>query len=241
MNKKAILLTLSFFSALLVWSQNEKSCMIPMIGSEAPSFKAESTNGTINFPQDFGKNWKIIFSHPRDFTPVCSSELLELSYLQQDFEKLGVKLIVVSTDNLSQHFDWKASLESITYQGRNPQKINFPIVTDNNYEISRKYGMIQPDVSDTKDVRGVFIIDPENRVQTIQFYPMNVGRNMDEIKRTVEALQASQDNIVIPANWQPGNDVMLSYRNEDQKEASQNVNSKDVYEVAWYMVFKKMQ
>jgi peroxiredoxin (alkyl hydroperoxide reductase subunit C) len=240
MKKIALIIMFVSLSALMALAQNENAISVPMIGSEAPAFKAESTNGTINFPRDFGKSWKIIFSHPRDFTPVCSSELLELSYLQPDFDKLGVKLIVVSTDNLSQHNDWKASLETINYGGRAPKKINFPIVSDADYSIAREYGMIQPASSDKKDVRGVFIINPDNIVQAIMFYPMNVGRNMDEIKRTVIALQTSQDNVVIPANWKPGGDVMLSYLTEEQKTTQMDENSNDIYEVVWYMVFRKM-
>jgi peroxiredoxin 2/4 len=240
MKKTALLIILLCCTTILSWSQKKNNSAIPLIGTEAPSFKAESTNGTVNFPDDYGKNWKIIFSHPQDFTPVCSSELLELSYLQPEFDKLGVKIIVVSTDKLSQHFEWKASLETIQYEGRAPQKINFPIVSDEQYDISEKYGMFHYQVSTPKDIRGVFIVDPDNIVQAIYFYPMSIGRNMGEFVRTVQALQAVQNNVVIPANWEPGKDVMLTYLSDQDKIEKEKANNSAIYEVSWFMVFKKM-
>ena len=240
MKKSLFIIILLGFSATQLFPQNGTSYTIPLIGSVAPSFKAESTNGQINFPEDYGKNWKIIFSHPQDFTPVCSSELLELAHLQSEFEKLGVKVLVVSTDKVEQHFRWKASLETITYEGRAPEKINFPIVSDDKYLIADRYGMLHEPTSTSKDIRGVFIIDPDNIIQAIYFYPVSVGRNMDEIVRTVEALQIANNNIVTPANWEPGDDVMLKYMTDEDKAENQGTHDSDVYELTWYMVFKKM-
>jgi len=237
--KKITLISLMFcLFATSAWSQNTMS--IPLIGDKAPSFTAESTNGQITFPGDYGKNWKILFSHPKDFTPVCSSELLELANMQSDFEQLGVKLVVLSTDKLSQHKLWKESLESINYQGVAPQKIKFPLVEDETYNISKLYGMLHAGTSTTKDVRGVFIINPDNIVEAVYFYPMSIGRNMDEIKRTVIALQTAQNNILTPANWQPGDDVILSYLTDEEKAIMKKANA-TIYEVAWYMIFKKMK
>jgi peroxiredoxin 2/4 len=240
MKKTALLIILLCFTTILLWSQKKNNSSIPLIGSEAPAFKAESTNGPVNFPEDYGKNWKIIFSHPQDFTPVCSSELLELSYLQPEFDKLGVKILVVSTDQLSQHVAWKASLETIQYKGRTPQKINFPLVSDEHYKISEKYGMYHYPTSTAKDIRGVYIIDADNIVQAIVFYPMSIGRNMDEFVRTVEALQTAQNNMVIPANWKPGDDVMLTYLNDQDKAEKEKADQSAIYEVSWYMIFRKM-
>lgn len=240
MKKIASLIILLCLVSSLAWSQKRSGDRIPLIGSVAPSFKAESTNGTVNFPDDFGKSWKIIFSHPQDFTPVCSSELLELSYLQPEFDKLGVKVLVVSTDKLSQHNEWKSSLETITYLGRPPQKINFPIVSDEDYKISKEYGMVHHPTSTAKDIRGVYIIDPDNIVQAVCFYPMNIGRNMEEFVRTVQALQTAHDNVVMPANWEPGKDVMLSYLNHEDKAEKEMANNSPIYEVSWYMIFKKL-
>jgi peroxiredoxin 2/4 len=220
------------------WSQGQGNYSIPLIGSQAPSFTAKSTNGSITFPTDYGSSWKIIFSHPKDFTPVCSSELIELANLQPEFAKLNTKVVVISTDNLQQHNDWKASLETVQYQGQPTADIKFPIIDDSDKSISKMYGMLQPASNNEKDVRGVFIINPDNVVEAVFFYPIDVGRNMDEILRTVEALQTTKNNIVTPANWQPGQDVMLSYMTDEQKKELE-AKSTNIYQVAWYMTLMK--
>jgi peroxiredoxin (alkyl hydroperoxide reductase subunit C) len=212
---------------------------MPLIGEKAPAFISSTTNGTINFPSDFGRKWKILLSHPADFTPVCSSEILELAYLQEDFDKLNVKLMVVSTDSLYTHFQWKKALEAVTYKDRAPVKINFPLADDKKFTASREYGMIYTGSTSTKDVRGVFIIDPSNIVQAIIYYPMSVGRNMDEIKRTVIALQTvANGNISTPANWQEGNDVIL--RSKPGTDDLNKPENSGIYDVAWFMTFKKL-
>jgi peroxiredoxin 2/4 len=240
MKKIALLTTLLCFGVLLSWSQKLENVQIPLIGDQAIKFTGESTNGPITFPDDYGRKWKILFSHPKDFTPVCSSELLELASLQNDFKKLNTALLVISTDNLEQHDTWKKSLETVNYDGKGPQKIDFPLVADENKVISAEYGMLHPNSSTTKDVRGVFIIDPDNKIAAIIFYPSNVGRNMDEIKRALIALQTAKDNVVTPANWQPGKDVILSYLTPEQEQQVGKPNS-DIYQVAWYMTFMKMR
>jgi peroxiredoxin (alkyl hydroperoxide reductase subunit C) len=232
-----IILFVCAFSALS-WSQN--STNVPLIGDKAPSFTAASTNGQITFPDDYGKKWKILLSHPKDFTPVCSSEILQLADMQKDFDKLNVQIVVLSADNIDQHKEWKSSLECINYKGEGAQKILFPIVADESLKVSKSYGMVHSAASSVKDVRGVFIIDPDNVVQAIYFYPMGVGRNLDEIKRTVIALQTVQANVVVPVNWQPGDDVILTYLT-DQEKAEMSKPNPNIYQLAWYMTFKKMQ
>jgi peroxiredoxin 2/4 len=235
---------LSLFFVMLVTailpslSQGQSNYAIPLIGSQAPSFTAKSTNGDINFPSDYGNSWKIIFSHPKDFTPVCSSELIELANLQPEFAKLNTKVVVLSTDNLQQHKDWKSSLETVQYEGKATPAIKFPIIDDSDKSISRLYGMLQPASNNERDVRGVFIINPDNVVEAIFFYPTDVGRNMDEIMRTVQALQTTQNNIVTPANWEPGQDVMLSYMTDEQKKELE-AKSPNIYQIAWYMTLMK--
>jgi len=212
---------------------------IPLIGESAPSFTAESTSGTINFPNDYGNYWKIILSHPMDFTPVCSTELIELAKLQDEFEKIGVKLLVVSTDPLDTHEQWKAILENIDYKEYNPQKINFPILDDSDLVIAKLYGMIHLETDNNKDVRGVFIIDPENKIRAEYFYPQEIGRNMDEVLRTVIALQTSdRDKIMTPANWEIGNDVIVPFPLKENM-ALMNKESGDYYQYSWFMIFKK--
>lgn len=219
-------------------AQNKKNTETPLIGSEAPAFTAISTHGTLNFPNDFGDSWKILLSHPKDFTPVCSSELLELAHQQKEYKELGAKLIVVSTDKLDSHLHWKAALEEISYKGLDPVKINFPLVDDHQYVISKSYGMIHSQASLEENIRGVFIIDPDNKVRAIYFYPMEVGRNMEELKRTLIALQTNYRNqmALTPANWQPGEDVMVPFLKDEELAELGNVDSK-VYQKAWFMSY----
>lgn len=237
----ALLLLLVCSSNL--WSQ-DKHLSIPLIGDDAPSFTAETTEGTLEFPRDFGNKWKIIFSHPRDFTPVCSSEILELAQMQNDFNQLGVKLLIVSTDELPRHQAWKAALEDLSYKNKQSVKIKFPLVDDNSMQISKKYGMLHQPTSTTKDVRGVFIIDPNDKIEAIFFYPMNIGRNMDEIKRTVVALQAAgkgKNHMLTPANWQAGDDLMVPQFPYTDKQLQENPSLKDAYyNVGSFMWFKKV-
>lgn len=220
MKKHFLLFALLVQATLQLSAQKDTLSRIPLIGEEAPSFIAESTNGTINFPSDYGKNWKILFSHPADFTPVCSSEILELATMQNDFDKLNVKLVILSTDNLERHYSWKRTLETLATNGREPVKIKFPLIDDKSRIICRMYGMISPNVNSTRAVRGVYIISPENRIESINFYPMSVGRNMEEIKRTVIALQTTHSmQVLTPANWHIGDDVMLPYLDRNQQAA----------------------
>jgi peroxiredoxin (alkyl hydroperoxide reductase subunit C) len=219
------------FSAL-TFSQNVTE--IPLLGDKAPSFSGESTQGVIHFPKDFGDHWKLILSHPRDFTPVCTTELLELANMQEEFKKLNVDIIVISTDTLYSHQAWIKSMEGIKFRDREAVKIDFPLVDDNSKRISYKYGMLHKNINISKDVRGVFVVDPENTIRLVQFYPMEVGRNMNEIKRTIMALQTTATaQVCTPANWEPGDDVLIPYR---VHETSTNP---DVYQLTWYLTFKK--
>jgi peroxiredoxin (alkyl hydroperoxide reductase subunit C) len=239
--KKSILILVIVFSSLkLLVAQQGESQRIPLIGTQAPSFKSPSTNGMINFPRDFGNHWKIIFAHPRDFTPVCSSEILELAYRQQEFKDLDAKIIVLSVDKMVSHLSWKADLESIEFKGREKVKINFPLVVDSSAVISYKYGMLDSNSRVGQSVRGVFFIDPENTIRAFQFYPNEVGRNTDEILRTLKALQEHDriDGIVLPANWQPGDDYMLPFLSPEDKEELKKPDS-DIYYINWYMIYKK--
>jgi peroxiredoxin 2/4 len=249
--KKFLLFILAAFLVTSLWSQNasmssskqvvkeDRNFRIPLIGESAPSFTAESTNGTINFPGDFGRKWKILFSHPQDFTPVCSTEILELAYLQDEFDKLGVKLVVVSTDVLDSHVQWKKSLESINLNNRGLVQIKFPLVADKDLAVSKAYGMIHAATNTTKDVRGVFIINPDNVVSAIYFYPPSVGRNTDELLRTVKALQTTfADKVMTPVNWKAGNDLLVPIPPKTDAN-SKNAIADGYYSPVWYLIFKK--
>lgn len=213
---------------------------IPLIGEKSPSFTAESTAGTINFPMDYGSSWKIILSHPMDFTPVCSTELIELAKLQDEFENLDVKLLAVSTDPLEVHIQWKKALEQINYKRYPRQKLDFPIVDDTNLIIAKLFGMIHLESDNNRDVRGVFIIDPNNKIRSEVFYPQEVGRNMNELLRTIIALQtADRDNVMIPANWTKGNDVLIPFPLKADM-STMNKESGEYYQYSWFLIFKKM-
>jgi peroxiredoxin (alkyl hydroperoxide reductase subunit C) len=232
-----------FATAFVIFTLSQLSAqdvLVPMIGSKAPSFTANSTNGKINFPADYGKNWKILFSHPKDFTPVCSSEMLELAYDQKSFDELGVKLAVLSTDILEQHNSWKSALEEIHYKDRDPVKINFPLIADNDLTVSKLYGMIQSPESISKNIRGVYFIDPDNNIRAIMFYPNEVGRNIEELKRTVIALQSNyaHRDTVTPANWQKGDDVIIPVLSQSDKDNLDSPDS-DYYQMSWFLTFKK--
>lgn len=232
------------FSWSSIWAQGTRHSYIPLIGDPAPCFKAETTSGQLNFPSDYGMKWKIIFSHPHDFTPVCSSELMTLAQMQMDFESLNVQIVVLSTDELKMHLLWKKEIEATKYKNKEPVQINFPLIDDHNRTISNQYGMLHKSVSGTKDVRGVFIINPENKVEAILFYPMNLGRNMDEIKRAVIALQTSgtgNNRYLMPANWKIGDDVLVSHFPYTNAEITANPDLKLLYyNVGSFMWFKKM-
>ncbi|MFZ0281208.1 MAG: redoxin domain-containing protein [Bacteroidales bacterium] len=241
--KKNLLFVVLIFSATVLLSQEKKedrNYRIPLIGEVAPSFTAESTNGTINFPVDYGRHWKVLFSHPQDFTPVCSSEILELAFLQSEFDKLDTKLVVMSTDPVETHRDWKKALENLDYKGRTSEKIKFPIVDDERLTVSKQYGMIHAPSNTTRDVRGVFIIDPDNVVEAIYFYPTNVGRSTEEILRTITALQtAKKNNVLTPADWQAGNDVFVPYPPKTEGDKT-DAGMGDIYKVSWFMTAKRL-
>jgi peroxiredoxin 2/4 len=237
--KTVSLLVIAVFCSITMWSQNN----IPMLGNSAPSFEANTTNGKINFPGDFGKSWKILFSHPKDFTPVCTSEILQLAKMQNEFESLGVKIAIISTDDILSHQQWKQSMEDILKENNDTSKIYFPFIDDSNAKISNQYGMLHAWENTTRDVRGVFVIDPENKIRTVSFYPMNLGRNMDEIKRTIIALQISEkSNVLMPANWKYGGDVLMPYLPYSESDLKENPDLKNqFYKVGMNMWYKKGQ
>jgi peroxiredoxin 2/4 len=201
---------------------------------------AQSTNGEIEFPGDFGLSWKILITEPKAFTPVCSSELLELAYQQESFNDLNAKLILIVTDLLEQGRFWKMLVEEVNYKDRGRVKINFPLVEDSFYKIANLYGLICPEVKLGQSIRAVFIIDPDNKLKTVFHYPIEVGISIDELRRTLIALQTNYNYplVVTPANWQPGEDLMVPVISEPEREKIGNPDS-DLYQLSWCMTFKK--
>ncbi len=240
---KRIYLTIITFAfiSLAFSAQAQKVNCIPMLGDLAPSFSAKTTQGSINFPTDYLGKWKILFSHPADFTPVCSTELLDLADMQEEFKKLNTELLVLSTDGLNSHIEWIKSLENIQNSEGSNVGINFPLVPDVGLEISSKYGMIHSNISTTKTVRGVFIINPENVICAMFFYPTTTGRNLEEIKRTIVALQESDRyDVLTPSNWQPGDDFLIdSPASLEEAEKLAKKNDPSLYSKDWYLWYKK--
>lgn len=232
-------LTLVIFLMGNAFAQDNK---IPLIGSKAPSFTAETTNGEITFPEDFGDNWKILFSHPQDFTPVCTSELLELAYMHDEFEALGISVAVISTDEVKMHKIWKAYMEELDYKDRGPQKVHFPIIDDHEARASKAYGMLHEPVSTNRDIRGVFVINSNNTVRAVNFYPIEIGRNFHEILRMVKALKTTEEQKVFtPANWNEGEDVLVPYFPYTAGQLEKNPDITDeFYLVGNRLWFKKM-
>lgn len=184
---------------------------IPRIGEKAPSFRAVTTQGEINFPDQYAGSWVILFSHPADFTPVCTSEFMTFASMEKDFEKYNCKLVGLSVDGLYSHIAWLRTIkDKIEYKGMKDVEVKFPLIEDITMEVANKYGMMQPGESNTKAVRAVFVIDPKGVIRTVLYYPLSLGRNFQEILRIVIALQtADAFSIATPADWQPGDDVIV--------------------------------
>jgi peroxiredoxin (alkyl hydroperoxide reductase subunit C) len=216
---------------------------LPLIGEPAPPFKAKSTKGDINFPLDYKGKWVIFFSYPGDFCATCTTEMIALSQNSEFYEELGVEILAMSIDSLSSHIAWLESIYDLEYDGVSNTKIDFPLISDSNREISMRYGLLRRGEESTETVRGGFVIDPEGKVRAIQVYPRSVGASGDEIRRLVEAIQKSErENVDLPANWMPGDDVLLpvcntidgAFDNERRDVVDPNINCAE-----WYLCFEK--
>ena len=214
---------------------------MPLIGDKAPSFKAVTTQGNINFPEDYKGKWIILFSHPADFTPVCTTEFMTFGKMMHEFEELNTQLVGLSVDSIYSHIAWLRKIQEIEYKGMKNIEVKFPLIEDIKMEVANKYGMIQPGQSSTQAVRAVFVIDPEGTIRTILYYPLSTGRNFQELKRIIIALQkADKDNVATPADWQPGDDVIVPTAGScgTAKERMENQNE-NTYCLDWFMCFKK--
>ena len=220
----------------------EQANHMPLIGEKAPAFKAETTQGPINFPEDFLGKWVIFFSHPADFTPVCTTEFMTFASMQPEFEKMNCKLLGLSIDSTYSHIAWLRTIkEKIEYKDMKDVEVTFPVISDLTMEVSKAFGMLQPSASTTQAVRAVFIMDPESIVRAILYYPLSNGRNMQEIKRLLTAMQLSdQHNVATPANWQPGDEVIVPPPGSCGV-AKDRVEKKDpdVRCLDWFMCLKK--
>jgi len=214
---------------------------MPLIGDDAPAFKAKTTMGDINFPEDYKDKWVILFSHPADFTPVCTTEFMTFASMQEEFKKLNTELIGLSIDSVYAHIAWLRRIKEIRYKDMKDVEVDFPVIEDIKMDVAKKYGMVQPNASSTQAVRAVFIIDDKKKVRTVLYYPSSTGRNMKEIKRLVIAMQkADKESIATPANWEPGDDVILPPPGSCGT-AKERVETKEDgrYCLDWFMCLKK--
>lgn len=189
----------------------EQLIPMPRIGDKAPDFRAVTTQGNINFPEDYKGSWVILFSHPADFTPVCTSEFMTFAKLEDKFGKANCKLVGLSIDGLYSHIAWLRTIkEKIEFRDMKNIEVKFPLIEDITMDIAKKYGMIQPGESKTQAVRAVFFIDPDGFIRAIIYYPLSLGRNFDEIYRALIAMQTADEfSVATPADWQPGDDVIV--------------------------------
>ncbi|MBK5115469.1 MAG: peroxiredoxin [Thermoleophilia bacterium] len=205
--------------------------MTLQIGTTAPDFEAETTEGTINFHEWIGDSWAVLFSHPKDFTPVCTTELGYMASIKPEFDSRGVKIIGLSVDAVDNHAEWSKDIEET--QGHAP---NYPIIGDSDFKVSKLYGMLPADTegeatertpADNQTVRNVFVIGPDKKVKLILVYPMTTGRNFDEVLRVVDSLQLTANHKVsTPAQWTDGDDVIIAGSVSDEA-------AKEIYPDGW--------
>lgn len=214
---------------------------MPRIGDPAPQFNAVTTQGDINFPADYKGDWVILFSHPADFTPVCTSEFMTFATMEEKFNKANTKLVGLSIDGLYSHIAWLRTIkEKIEYKGMKDVDVNFPLIEDIKMDVAKKYGMIQPNEDTTKAVRAVFFIDPKGIIRAIIYYPLSLGRNFDELYRVIVALQAADAfDVATPADWYPGDDVIIgpagSCGTAKDRMVDEDIDCKD-----WFFCTKKL-
>ncbi|MCB2221599.1 MAG: peroxiredoxin [Bacteroidetes bacterium] len=223
--------------------KQEQVVSMPRIGDPAPAFKAVTTQGEINFPADYKGEWVILFSHPADFTPVCTSEFMTFASMEKQFDQANCKLVGLSVDGLYSHIAWLRTIkEKIEYKGMKDVEVKFPLIEDITMNVANLYGMIQPGEDNTKAVRAVFFIDPKGIIRTIIYYPLSLGRNFDEIYRVLVALQtADQFGIATPADWRPGDDVIVPPAGscgsaKDRMDAKED----DMHCYDWFFCTKKL-
>jgi len=208
---------------------------LPRLGSPAPQFKANSTQGEIKL-EDYKGKWVILFSHPADFTPVCTTELSEFAKLYPKFKELNTELIGLSIDSVFSHLAWTRNIEE-----KFGVKIPYPIIADLSADVAHKYGMIMPGESDTATSRCVFFIDDKQNVRAMIYYPMTTGRNMDEILRVLQALQLNaKAAVATPANWKPGDKVIIPPP-KTQKDLEARIADKGLEMTDWYFSKKEMK
>lgn len=244
--------------------ESRKEPGMPLIGDDAPAFKARTTLGMVNFPEDYKGKWIIFFSHPSDFTPVCTTEFIKCATMQEELRSINTELIGLSVDSVYSHIAWLETIrDRIEYKGLKNIDVMFPIIEDQRMEVARKYGMIHPSAHytpeailekfersggvlpieefTTETIRAVFIIDPMGKIRAVLYYPFSNGRSMDEVKRLLIAIQKSDSaNVSTPEGWLPGDDVIAPcpVTWTDAKEISDRPGD-DMKCIDWFLCMKK--
>jgi peroxiredoxin (alkyl hydroperoxide reductase subunit C) len=216
---------------------------IPLIGETAPSFKAVTTQGEIKFPDDYKGKWVILFSHPADFTPVCTTEFMTFAKMEEEFKQLNTALIGLSIDSHFSHIAWLRTIkEKIEWNGMKNMEVKFPLIADLTMEVAKKFGMVQPGASNTQAVRAVFFIDPESKIRALVYYPLSNGRNFDEIKRLIIAMQTSDKyKVATPADWRPGDKVIIPPPGSCGQAAERVAGAGDGYVcLDWFLCLKDL-
>ena len=216
--------------------------VMPLIGDKAPAFKALTTQGDISFPEDYVGKWVILFSHPADFTPTCTTEFMTFASMAEDFEARNCQLIGLSIDSNYSHIAWLRRIKELEWNGMSGVEIKFPVIADLKMDVAHKFGMVQPNEDDTHAVRAVFIMDPETKVRAILYYPLSNGRNMDEIMRILVAMQTSDEyGVATPANWVPGDEVIVPPPGScGQAEERVEGAGEDYRCLDWFLCLKKL-
>jgi peroxiredoxin (alkyl hydroperoxide reductase subunit C) len=239
--KKLIVLPLlaAIFAAQPLFAEG-----VPLIGDDAPAFKAVTTQGPVDFPADYKGKWVILFSHPADFTPVCTTEFMTFAKMVPEFRALNTEVIGLSIDSIYSHVAWLRMIkEKIEYKGMKNVEVTFPLIEDIKMDVARKYGMVQPNASGTQAVRAVFFIDPVGKIRALIYYPLSAGRNFDEIKRLIIAMQtADKYKVATPADWRPGEDVIVPPPNSCgvAKTRVDTQQETGIHCYDWFMCFKPL-
>ncbi|WP_421824426.1 peroxiredoxin [Flagellimonas oceanensis] len=216
-------------------SYSEKVNQMPRIGDMAPDFEAVTTKGKIKFSEFAKDKWTVMFSHPADFTPVCTTEMSGFAQRKAEFDALNTELIGLSIDSIHAHLGWVQNVRENT-----GVYFDFPIIADLDMKVSKLYGMLQPKESETAAVRAVFFIDPSKKIRLIMYYPLNVGRNMDEILRALEALQTSdRHKVAMPLDWKKGDKVIVSPP-KTLDELNERIEDESLEKVDWYLAKKEI-
>lgn len=211
----------------------EQQTFMPRIGDQAPDFEALTTKGPIKMSSFAKDKWIVMFSHPADFTPVCTTEMSGFAQRKSEFDALNTELLGLSIDSIHAHLGWVQNVRETT-----GVYFDFPIIADIDMKVSKKYGMLQPNESETAAVRAVFFIDPSKKIRLVMYYPLNVGRNMDEILRALDALQTSDANkVAMPLDWKRG-DKVICPPPKSLEALNERLSDESVEKVTWYLAKK---